>query len=1082
MATLLDLIGRSPAIVSLREQVAQLCRARPGPGRLPTILIEGETGTGKGLLARVLHGASRRAGGPFVDVNCAAIPDTLLEAELFGFERGAFTDARQEKPGLFEAAHLGTLFLDEIGLLPAGAQAKLLKAIEEKVVRRLGGTRERPVDAWLLCATNASLAAAVRAGRVREDLYHRLAVVTLTLPPLRERGRDVVLLAEHFLARACAEYGVPAKALLPEAARALEAHRWPGNVRELANVMERVALLGGEPRVTPGMLDLSGGQAVPEPAEPDAGNSGETAPGDSLRDTLGAVERERLLRALSECDWNISQAAARLGLPRGTLRYRIARHGLAPGSGAPALRGAGEPPAGREAPPRRETPRTNLPRVPSTFVGRERETARVTAALASAPLVTVTGAGGVGKTRLALEVALALQSEFAHGAWLVDLAALADPERVPHAVATALGLREQPGRPVDGALLDFLRPKHLLLLLDNCEHLLPAVAALADRMLRQCPDVRILATSREGLGVGGESLQVLRPLDLPPAGLTVAPEEAGRFEAVRLFAERARGVRPGFRVDARNAEAVVEICRRLDGIPLAIELAAARMGAMAAQEIAVRLDDRFRLLTGGSRTALPRHQTLRGALDWSHVLLSDGERVLFRRLGVFAGGFTLEAAERVGTGGPVARADAADLLARLVERSLVVFAPGATRYRLLETVRQYAQGLLLDAGETQEVRGAHLAYYLDLAERAEPLLRGPDQMAWLDALGLERDNLRAALEWSVTGQEPADSGVRLAGALHWFWYIRGPVHEGRQWLERALARPGGSQGPRARALAALGMLAWREDHFGPAREALEESLALAEAGGDLATAGFALHHLAHIFQMVGGFDQAVETFEASVARYRVAEEPWGRAWSMRCLGDILRRQGIRDRAGALLEEALDLCRRSGDRWVTSRVLFSLAALAVDRDECAWANALLEESLAIGQEAGDSYSVFMTQRELGKVAMRQGETERAAALYRASLEGFRETGERYESARVLDDLAALTLALDRPAQAARILGATDAVRRVIGTALDPADRPARERTATAAREALGADGFDAAFAQGAGMSVEAIVAEVWPGPA
>ncbi|MBI3780320.1 MAG: sigma 54-interacting transcriptional regulator [candidate division NC10 bacterium] len=321
---LAELMGESPGIEALREKIGRLLHHQPETRRFPTLLIHGETGTGKGLLARLIHRAGPRADGPFVDINCAAIPETLLEAELFGFERGAFTDARQAKVGLFQAANRGTIFLDEVGLLPEGLQAKLLKVIEERAVRRLGSTRNEPVDVWILTATNEDLASAMRERRFREDLYHRLAVLTLWVPPLRERGQDILLLAEHFLERATAEYNLPPKTLSPDARAALQAYRWPGNIRELSNVIERVALLSEAPQVTARMLGL------PEAALPE---SREPAPRDEaipLKDAVGSVERAHLLEALRQANWNITRAAGGLGISRDTLRYRIVKHGLRP--------------------------------------------------------------------------------------------------------------------------------------------------------------------------------------------------------------------------------------------------------------------------------------------------------------------------------------------------------------------------------------------------------------------------------------------------------------------------------------------------------------------------------------------------------------------------------------------------------------------------------------------------------------------------------------------------------------------------------------------------------------------------------
>jgi transcriptional regulator with AAA-type ATPase domain/tetratricopeptide (TPR) repeat protein len=345
---LAQILGESPGIVAVREQVRRLLQRQAGSGRLPAILIQGATGTGKGLVARAMHGASGRAQGPFIDVNCAAIPETLLESEMFGVERGAFTDARQSKPGLFQLAHRGTIFLDEIGLLPEALQAKLLKVIEERSVRRLGGTRNEPVDVWVIAATNEDLAAATRVGRFRADLYHRLAVVTFALPALSQRGDDVLLLAEHFLARACADYGIPPKTLTSAARTALRAHAWPGNIRELANLMERVALLAEDAQVTPAVLALPA--AAPAERAPGPGAGART-----LEAAVDDVEREHLLAALGETRWNVTRAAARLGISRNTLRYRIEKHGLAPGMARPRRRGGGapapEPAATRPAPP-----------------------------------------------------------------------------------------------------------------------------------------------------------------------------------------------------------------------------------------------------------------------------------------------------------------------------------------------------------------------------------------------------------------------------------------------------------------------------------------------------------------------------------------------------------------------------------------------------------------------------------------------------------------------------------------------------------------------------------------------------------
>jgi non-specific serine/threonine protein kinase len=722
---------------------------------------------------------------------------------------------------------------------------------------------------------------------------------------------------------------------------------------------------------------------------------------------------------------------------------------------------------------------TNLPRQLTSFVGRQRERDRVRTALSDSALVTLTGAGGVGKTRLAIEVGAELLPDFTHGVWLVDLASLSDIDRVPDAVAAALQVREQAGRPMLEVVLDYLRPKRVLLVLDNCEHLIAAAATLADALLRECASLRILATSREALGVGGEAIQAIPPLAVPPPDTTTSVDGLTRFEAVRLFVERARTLLPGFSLTERNARAINEVCRRLDGIPLAIELAAARITSMAVEEIAARLDDRFRLLTGGSRTALPRHQTLRGVLDWSHQLLSDGERVLLRRLSTFSGGFRLEAAEQVCAGGELAERDVTDLLARLVERSLVVFdqSEAEPRYRLLETIRQYAQTKLVDSGEADAIRAVHSAYYLALAERAEPLLRGPAQRVWLASLEAEHDNLRAALAWSVGQTDQTEIALRLGAALQWFWFMRGaPVDEARQWLDRALSTT--REAPtrlRARTLAGLGMLAWRVNDYVEARTALEESLALAQAAGDDSIIAFALHHLGHVAQSVEGPQQAFELFEESVACFRRVGDRWGTAFSLNCLGDNERQRGATSDAVARLEESLALLRETGDAWLIAGALANLAAIAREQEDYARANALLEESLAVRREVGDHYDIAIAYRELGHVARGQGAYQRAATLYQASIALFREQGNSRQIERSLEGVAALAVAQGHLQKAARVLGAADAIRRTIGAA--SVDRRIHDHTVAQAREALGDQAFEAAFAEGLEMSLDQVMSVV-----
>ncbi|MGH2405099.1 MAG: ATP-binding protein, partial [bacterium] len=488
----------------------------------------------------------------------------------------------------------------------------------------------------------------------------------------------------------------------------------------------------------------------------------------------------------------------------------------------------------------------NLPIQLTSLVGREWELAEVNRLLPTTPLLTLTGSGGCGKTRLALQVAADVLEEYAEGIWFTDLAPISDPALVPQTVASVLSVHEQPGRSILAALTDYLMPKQLLLVLDNCEHLLAACARLSDALLRACPRLRILATSREGVGIAGELTYRVPSLSVPDLRNPSALNGLVQFGAVRLFVERATFAAPAFRLTPQKALTVAQICARLDGIPLAIELAAVRVKAMGVEQIASRLDDRFHLLTGGSRTALPRQQTLRGAIDWSYDLLPKPEAVLLGRLAVFAGGFRLEAVEAVCAGDGVSADDVIELLTHLVEKSLVITEEqdGEEWYRLLETIRQYGLGKLRDAGEEPVLRRRHRDWYLELAERGEIGMQGADQRAWLDRVEREHDNFRAALEWSKSEGGSAEERLRLAGALWFFWFLRGYLSEGREWLEGALsAGSGASASARVRALNGAGLLAWRQGDDARAAALGEEGLALCREVDYKLGIGYSLHTL-----------------------------------------------------------------------------------------------------------------------------------------------------------------------------------------------------------------------------------------------
>jgi predicted ATPase/DNA-binding CsgD family transcriptional regulator len=626
----------------------------------------------------------------------------------------------------------------------------------------------------------------------------------------------------------------------------------------------------------------------------------------------------------------------------------------------------------------------------TSFVGREHELDDVQRLLGDTRLLTLTGTGGIGKTRLALHVASVVGPSFADGAVGVDLASLESPTLVPQAVAATLGVPENPGRPLLSMLADDLQKKQVLVVLDNCEHLLNACAELADYLLRVCPDLKILATSREPLGIAGEVAWRVPSLAAPDLTGDLSIECLAQSDAVRLFLERATAVMPGFTLTDQNARAVSEVCQHLDGVPLAIELAAARVRVLAPAQIAERLDDRFGLLTGGSRTAPPRHQTLRAALAWSYDLLSAAERLLFDRLSVFAGGWSLEAAEGVascerGTDPLAARTSLLDTLASLVDKSLVLAEAGADgpiRYRLLETLRQYGQERLTERGDAEASRRRHADFFLSLAEHAGQELHGPEQRVWLARLAQEQDNFRAALGWSIERGEQEIS-LRLSGALAGFWRSRAYVNEGWEWLLRALKPGGGSTAVRAQALNAAASLAhYRADHA-TASASYAESLALWRQLGDEHGIANALEGLGITEVNRGEPDLAESPLLESLARFRALGDRLGIAGCLSNLGNLAHARRELKHAGALFQESLVLAREQGDTWHTAYVLHAQGHLAWNQGDDARAAALLKESLVLSGELEDRRGIAAGLESLALVAGGQHQADRAARLFGAA---------------------------------------------------------------------------------------------------
>jgi predicted ATPase/DNA-binding SARP family transcriptional activator len=1419
----------------------------------------------------LIHQASPRSAGPFVDLNCAAIPETLLESELFGHERFAFTDAKQAKAGLFQTANGGVLFLDEIGLMPLGLQAKLLKAIDEGAVRRLGSTRSEAVDVAIITATNEDLRIAMKERRFRQDLYSRIAVLSLELPPLRARDDDILLLAERFLARACADYGVPSKVLGHDARAALRIYAWPENVRELRNVMERAALEADALTVTAEALGLPATESAAE-NERDRGDEEEH-------------RGDRLSATLARTNWNITRTAAMLGVSRNTVRAWIRRYGLAPqkelpqsmpaktlspaASGAPNVRiytlgrfavfvgerailesdpahgparqllkvlttqhrhrvppdqtasaptlqprddnlpstiaalraalveaggesmkhvlvgdrdavafrpdapiwidadsfehivaearhmtdplsflreanalyvgeylpddlhsdwsiarreelrqtwvglqltlarvceqrgeldeaaaalrrllakdgaderaaqelvrlllrggmvtearsvharlldvlsemglepspgslklerelrtdrpeqlpsgpvtflltdiegnirhwehdsdmmraalarhdhlltsgiarfngivvkkgeegdsllavfrqpsdavvaasriqrallaeswptatpirvrmalhtGDAKPQEGnyvglalthgarlraaahgcqilltkttcdlvhdslpadiklvglgdyklrdfthptpifqvageglpRDFPPLRTADASlatgpgasRLPILPSSLIGRDWELTVVRDLLLREDmrLLTLTGAPGTGKTRLGLQLATDLRDQFSDSAYFVALAPITDPDFVPLAIGHALGLQDGGDRPFVDALKEYLRPKFMLLVLDNFEHLLAAAPFVAE-LLEATPRLRLLVTSRAPLHLRAEHEFSVPPLALPTTEQLGRLDALDRFAAVTLFVERARAVNPEFVLTDANARAVAEICIRLDGLPLAIELAAARSKLLPPQAMLARLGRRLPLLVGGACDLPIRQQTLRGAIAWSHDLLDKADQRLFRRLAVFVGGWTVQAAETWCNPNAERSVEVLDGVASLLDKSLVrqeIPTDAEPRFGMLETIREYALDQLDASGEGPEMRDRHLDYYLALAEEADAGLLGPQQVGWCDRLEAEHDNVRAAFAWVLTALDDhvpvtsgltraptrLEAGIRLADALELFWMLRG--HSRETWQ-------------RVMALA---------DHTSANTAARAKILVIG---------GYMAHCLLE-------HETAVRLVDEGLLIWRALGGVRDTAVALTRRGVIAIWQGDYAAATAVLTEARVLFREHGGEQLSGiehPVASFLAQAMQEQGDHVAAHALYEESLAEAEGRGDRHAAAYARRHLARLHLEAGDAERAVTFLRESLLPLRELRDRRCTPASLEALAYAVGRRDQWADAARLFAAAEAMREATGMPLMRRDRARQEGERGVLEGRLGREALAAAWSHGRMMTL------------
>ena len=678
-----------------------------------------------------------------------------------------------------------------------------------------------------------------------------------------------------------------------------------------------------------------------------------------------------------------------------------------------------------------ESTPNNLPQQVSSFIGRERELAEVKRLLGTTRLLTLIGAGGIGKTRIALHAAAEAMDDHPDGVWFIDLAPQADARLVPQTVASVLGVKEEAGRTLTEAIVGYAKDKRLLLVLDNCEHLLAACAEIAGQLLRTGAHLRILAASREPLRLSGETTFPVSALAVPDARTQATAQLLQNYEATKLFVERATAVKTQFRATDDNAASIVDICRRLDGIPLAIELAAARVRALTVEAIAARLSDRFRLLAGGDQTALPRQQTLRALIDWSHDLLTEQERALLRRLAVFAGGWSLEAADAVGAGGELAQAEVLELLTNLVDKSLVAMDAEGARYRLLETVREYALEKLKASGEFDTVSSRHLDYFANFAESMRALTRKPEPWRYLTCLDLERENLLAAHAWASQAPDGAQADLLLAHGMGRYMIERGQAGLGRQISAEALGRPGAQTRNLTRVMT-LFEAGWQTGSLGRYDEAqqwLDEALSIARELGDRKWLARVLQPLGMAALGRGDVAAARAHAEEAVELARDSGEERELAAALTGLAQIVRIQGDLDAAEQLYGTAVDLFRALGDREGVAVGLLNLAMVSIGRGTGEPVRDMLVEVIAIAVE--------IDSRPVGQSALE------VCAGYGA----WREDWER----------------------AARLFGIAQAQVEETGFQRDPTDEaflmPLIERT----RQALGADAFDAAERAGRALT-------------
>jgi predicted ATPase/class 3 adenylate cyclase len=882
-----------------------------------------------------------------------------------------------------------------------------------------------------------------------------------------------------------------------DAQRRLSTHSWPEGV----NVRVRMGIHTGEPWVAgEGYVGIDVHRAA---RIANVGHGGQVL----LSETTAALVLDELPTEVTLLDLGRHRLK---DVPRMERIRQLVIAGLP--ADFPPLKSLESQPAGEQ-----EKPRHNLPAELTPFIGREAELDEIGGQLQDPAkrLLTLVGVGGMGKTRLALRAAEELIDTFPNGVWLVEFAKLRDPKLVPQQTAAALGVSAQEAeqdQDVTDVLANYLRSKKLLLLLDNCEHLVEACAELAQTLLTDCPDIQLVATSREALGIPGEVSFVVPTMTVPPDGSQ--PQELEQYEASRFFLDRARAALPPFQPSSENSAAIVNICRRLDGIPLAIELAAARVKILAPEQIAELLWDRFRLLAGGPRTALPRHQALRATLEWSFNLLSEPEQRLFSVLSVFAGGWSLENAQTLMQDDSHWEADILEVLSNLVSKSLVTVSreAGHVRYGMLETVHQYASELLELSGGGEAFRRRHARLFIQLAESADPGLRGAEQLIWLETLEVEHENIRAALAWMIASDE-ADATARLLGALGWFWFIRGYWEEAWRWLTMSLDMVSDPVPElRAKALCRVGAIEIIRGNLDGPPELIQEALEIYTQSSDQEGIAWCLNLLGQVTTFdKQDLEQGAANLQQSIELFRALGDEWGVAWSTRYLGQIAELQEDVQLALALQEEALQGFEKLGDVWNAAHSLFLIGGTLRDSGEYAQAEQCYRESYArcasvkdIVMEAHALQGMGMVELEmerfadaekslrrsldvmerigdencrarissyLARVAQHHGDFDQAATLFRDSLAGYLKLRREDQIAICIARFAALAAQQGHEHRAARLLGSALTLIENTEAWLPPPFREELDQIVLELQDALGEQAIAQAYALGERMTLQ-----------